>query len=143
MRFEYVAVLAPLTVIAALVAVIIIEGVPSSSQSEAQQASIRLATKEDDHKVTTHTRPICEDSSLFRAEVDGVMKSCSWIAHKPSERCGTIEGTDNNGNKVLAEAACYKACDTGNCRRNLRLGGTDHDVVDGVVVNLDEKEDLN
>jgi len=68
-----------------------------------------------------HSRPICEDSTLFRATVNDKVRGCEWVSHKPNERCATF-GTDNNGNQVTAKHACFKACDSGNCRR--RLGHT-------------------
>jgi hypothetical protein len=71
----------------------------------------------DHHKSSQdHTRPICADSSVFRAEFEGELRSCAWISHDPVDRCD-IKGTDVHGNVVPAKEACFEACDTGNCRR--------------------------
>ena len=142
-RYDVLVVLVPLIAVVALVMVIIIEGFPTTEQTSAQQAAINTAAKEDAHNVNTHTRPICADSNLFRAEVDGVVKTCKWIAHKPSERCGTIQGADNNGHMVFAKDACFEACDTGNCRRRRRKLG--HAEVEEIImeVEIEDKNDLN
>ncbi|CAB9523568.1 expressed unknown protein [Seminavis robusta] len=75
-------------------------------------------TGRDDHhnSPSEHTRPMCQDSTFFRAEFDGEKRSCAWVSHKPIERCNVF-GTDNHGNEVPAKEACFEACDTGNCRR--------------------------
>lgn len=140
-RYDVIVVLVPLIAVVALVLVIIIDGFPTTEQKNAQQAALNTAAKEDAHTVNTHTRPICADSSLFRAEVDGVIKTCNWISHKASERCGTIQGTDNNGNTVFAKDACFEACDTGNCRRRQR--GLGHAKAEELIMDLEDTKDLN
>ena len=144
LRYDVIVVLVPLVAVVALVLVVVINGFPTTEQKNAQQAAINTAAKEDAHTVNTHTRPICADSSLFRADVDGVMKTCDWISHKPTERCGTVKGKDNNGHMVFAKDACFESCDTGNCRRRRRGLGYSEQVGDSIMgIDIEESQDLN
>ena len=133
MRFDYLAVLVPLGVVLALLVVMLVKGMPKQAEQDLQTAAAFSKGRQDSHPPNLHTRPTCDDSSLFRAEVDGVIRSCKWVNKNPAERCGTAFGTDNNGNHVFAKDACYRACDTGNCRRR-GLGET---------IGLVEGDELN
>ena len=59
---------------------------------------------------------ICDDSNVFRATVDGKLRDCEWVSHRPSDRCNVV-GEVGNGHHVTAKNACFRSCDTGNCRR--------------------------
>jgi hypothetical protein len=139
-KFEQLAVIVPLSVVLALVLIIIYNGMPT--QSDEQKAAANTMSAQGNHAPVTHTRPICQDSTFFRANVNGAIRSCNWVAHNPGERCGTTLGTDNNGNSVYAKDACFDTCDTGNCRRRgLRPAGqTDSDSEITVQMELEELE---
>lgn len=140
MRFEQLAVIVPLAVVLALVLIIVFNGMPTTSDE--QKAAANTSAHDDGHPPNLHTRPMCVDSDHFRAEVDGVWRSCNWVGHNAAERCGTTLGTDNNGNNVAAKDACFATCDTGNCRRRgLRIGRT---VVESESVEMElEEQPLN
>ena len=140
MKFEQLAVIVPLSIVVALIMIIVFNGMPK--QNDVQTAAANA--KDDGHPMNLHTRPICDDSTYFRAEVNGVVRSCNWVAHHPSERCGSTYGTDNYGNHVSANEACFATCDTGNCRRRglRKASNMEEDLVsEDITLELGQEEE--